>query len=222
MSNTWTRSNKLEAYELIFKDFFGLEDDYPLYNVFHGPDRDIELIIQMSMEDMERLEYQDKDDNGNIVKYPLGIMWIRVLQRFKVWMIKLEHEGRHPEKDIAKWRALSSREYASFVRGPQCSSLMEDKSLFNSFASPTTVAATTKPTYTPADLFKKGIKRDKASFPVLKRDSESKSQSLSSVKFRRSNLRRCFTITPFTEFGVPTPMPSLWEFRTSKLQLLSH
>ena len=172
MSNTWTRSNKLEAYELIFKDFFGLEDDYPLYNVFHGPDRDIELIIQMSMEDMERLEYQDKDDNGNIVKYPLGIMWIRVLQRFKVWMIKLEHEGRHPEKDIAKWRALSSREYASFVRGPQCSSLMEDKSLFNSFASPTTVAATTKPTYTPADLFKKGIKREKASFPVLKRDSE--------------------------------------------------
>jgi len=99
-------------------------------------------------------------------------MQICKLQHFKIWMLTLEHKGEHPGQDIAKWKALSVDNYCSFVRGPRCSTLHEDRSLFNTFSSPTTVHASTKPTYTPVDRFRKGIKRDKASFPILKRDSK--------------------------------------------------
>ena len=134
---------------MIFKQFFCIEDDdeHPLLNIFFDKDRNMHKILQMSMEDMELLEYQDKDDEGIITKYPLKRQHLSVFQRLKVWFIHLKHQGCHPEHDIAKWKALDRDEYSRFVQGPQCSALMEDKSLFNSFASPTTVRAATPATW---------------------------------------------------------------------------
>ena len=170
--STWTRSVKAEAYEHVFKNVLEVEDDDPIANIFTGAERDVDSIAGINMDDFAQLEYHAKDDNGNNVMYPLPLLYYRKLQRFKCWMVWLKHNKEYPGRDLDAWKELTPDDFVDFGASPQCVAMMEDRSLFASYTSASVTAATTKPKFTPAEAFKKGIKRDKTQFPVLKRDMD--------------------------------------------------
>ena len=165
----YTRSDAKASFNHILDNVLGRGDGSPLKLALYeeGID-DIFALATLTESVIDSLRYKNKDNENALT--PVKVADKMILKCFLHFVINSDMEGRPIFGD--GWNEITQNEFDLFRINPKYMAKLTTAafSMPSSPTSPKPPPPLTKaaPTYTPADLFRRGIKRDPTLFPTLK------------------------------------------------------
>ena len=163
----YTRSEAKTSFNHILDNVLGRGDDSPLkLALFEEGIDDIFALSTLNENAIESLKYKNKDNDDAVT--PVRMADKMLLRCFLHFIINANMEG-YPIGD--DWSAITQEEFDAFRISPKYMAKLTTTT-FPPSTSPSNPSTplSSKPvsTYTPAELFRRGIKRDPTLFPTLK------------------------------------------------------
>ena len=167
----YTRSDAKASFNHILDNVLGQGDGTPLkLSLSEAGVDDIFALSTLTDHDIDSLKYTHKD-NDNVVITPIRLADRNLLRAFLHFIINAQLEGTQIIGEA--WNAITQEAFDSFRINPKY--MVKLTSAFSMPADPVEIPKPpppppkpTPPTFTPAELFKRGIKRDPTLFPTLK------------------------------------------------------
>ena len=166
----YTRSEAKASFNHILDNVLGRKDDSPLKMALleEGID-DIFSIATLTENVIDSLKYKNKDNKDELT--PIRVADKMLLKCLLHFVINSDMEGHRIEGE--GWNAITQEAFDTFRINPTYMARLTT-SAYSMPAAPVTKPppppppVTKAPTYTPAELFRRGIKRDPNLFPTLK------------------------------------------------------
>ena len=159
------------SFNHILDNVLGQGDGTPLkLSLAEEEIEDVFALSNLTDTDIDSLKYRTKDANDNVVINPIQMADCNLLRAFLHFVINAQMEG-NPIVGEA-WNAITQEAFDSFRINPKY--MVKLTSAFSMPAAPEVPRPPPPPppkptpTFTPADMFRRGIKRDPTLFPTLK------------------------------------------------------
>ena len=164
----YTRSDAKASFNHVLDNVLGRADGTPLKMALseEGID-DIFALSNLTDSAIDSLSYKNKDNEGTVT--PVRLADKMLLRAFLHFVINANMEGRTIVGEALN--GITQEEFDSFRIDPRYMAKLTTTAFSMPAAppSPKTPPVTKQiPTYTPAELFRRGIKRDPTLFPTLK------------------------------------------------------
>jgi len=151
-----TRKESKTAFHHILDNVLGYPDGSTLKEALrYDGIETIEDLVTITLPDIDTLTYEDSGKKGTRSPVPKGPR--NVIRLFKYFV----HYRQQSGPPISDWLAITADDFNNFRLHASVLSVSATQ-------PPPSSASSAAPKYSPADLFKRGIKRDPSLFPTLK------------------------------------------------------
>ena len=160
-----TRPQAKAAFHHVLDDVLGRGDDTPLKSsLLYDGIEDIFSLITIDTDTINHLTFEDPNKAGQRLPVPKGDK--SLVRVFCAYVIHCNNIGT-PIND--NWSGITQTDFDTFRVDPSyVSSLHGGTTVPGSTAVSSSSAPSTATKYSPAELFRRGIKRDPSLFPTLK------------------------------------------------------
>ena len=164
----FTRAEAKAAFDHVLDNVLGMDDNSALKKSLIAQGRqDIFALRSLDSASINALAYDKSPTETDIL---ISRSDRGMIMAFLAY-INYERNNGNPLSSSNDWMAITQENYDDFRIGPSFDPLLGQFSSTGTTVSPTTpVTSSTAARYTPADLFRRGIKRDPTLFPVLKEE----------------------------------------------------
>ena len=152
----------------VLEELWGIEEEEPFYKIFTKRcigAKSVHYVAASDKAELEKLTHEDEEGIFYLEDYEINKM--RMLLHYRSHLVAT---GKFPEDaDSFRCNTMPKKDYRSFANHPDCDDLIRASGDITAKAPRGSgLADYSKSTYSPADSFKRSIKRDASIFTTFK------------------------------------------------------